>query len=147
MNHIAGSCYSGQKGYDFAEGNSPPSLKVEKTWDDITEIFSAIRTFFSICRDLAEKISVNSLKTRYKYLFRGVQEEITEKISAKSARNNELAEIAEKISVRSKRGGTAVRRDSFGNVKKGQTVFFHQIFPNRKDILLSRGALCHKRLR
>ncbi|MDF2922548.1 MAG: hypothetical protein K0R57_1462, partial [Paenibacillaceae bacterium] len=37
-------------------------------------------------------------------------EEIAEKISAKSARNEEFAEIAEKISVRSKRGGTTTKK-------------------------------------
>jgi hypothetical protein len=71
---------------------------------DLTEIFSVIRRFFGHCRDLAEKISVNSLITGSKRLFRGVQEEIEEKISAKSARNDEFAGITEKISVRSKRG-------------------------------------------
>jgi hypothetical protein len=100
-----------------------PRSSIEETgnkgaWTRLTEIFSVIGAFFGICRDLAEKISVNSLKTRSECQFRGVQEEITEKISAKSARNDEFAEIAEKISVRSKRGGTAVRRYSFGNVKR-----------------------------
>jgi hypothetical protein len=92
-------------------------LETKGAWDDVTEIFSVIRTFFGNCRDLAEKISVNSHQTRSKCLFWGVQEELTEKISAKSPRNEEFAEIAEKISVRSKRGGTAVRRYSLGNVK------------------------------
>ncbi|MDF2926141.1 MAG: hypothetical protein K0R57_5055 [Paenibacillaceae bacterium] len=74
----------------------------------ITEIFDLIRRFFDIYRDLTEKISVNSLQTRSKCLFRGDQEEIAEKISAKSARNDEFAGIAEKISVRSKRSGTVI---------------------------------------
>jgi hypothetical protein len=74
--------------------------------DNLTEKISVIRRLFGICRDLAEKISVNSLKTGQICLFRRVQEEITEKISAKSARNDEFAGIAEKISVRNKRGGS-----------------------------------------
>ncbi|MDF2926191.1 MAG: hypothetical protein K0R57_5105 [Paenibacillaceae bacterium] len=55
---------------------------------------------------ITEKISVNSLKAGQICLFRVVQEEIAEKISAKSARNGEFAGITEKISVKSKRGGT-----------------------------------------
>ncbi|MDF2924765.1 MAG: hypothetical protein K0R57_3679 [Paenibacillaceae bacterium] len=84
----------------------------------LTEIFSVNWTVFGIYRDLAEKISVNSLKTRSKCLFWGVQEEIAAKISVKTARNDEFAEIAEKISVRSRRGGNAVRSYSLGNKKR-----------------------------
>ncbi|MDF2924185.1 MAG: hypothetical protein K0R57_3099 [Paenibacillaceae bacterium] len=66
----------------------------------LTEKISVIKRFFGHCGDLAEKISVNTLKTRSKCLFWGVQEEITEKISVKTARNDEFAEITEKISDR-----------------------------------------------
>ncbi|MDF2921275.1 MAG: hypothetical protein K0R57_189 [Paenibacillaceae bacterium] len=103
----------------FSLGQVRKEQETKCSWMKFTEKISVIKDFFGHCRELTEKISVNSLKYRKIWSFQVVWQKIAEKISAKSARNEGFAGITEKISVRSKRGGTAVGRYFLGNVKKG----------------------------